>query len=333
MSHYRHLSISERESIWENKLLGKNLREIAAITGRSASTISRELKRNQSPRRSYRPSKAQASYEKRRKLCRRHRLLEQGELRETVTALLTEQQWSPEQIAARLAKERGTAVVSYATIYRALRTGCMEPKGTRKSRHGRYPMQKHLRRKGRGQHGNKAKQQYFIHQTIEDRPRAAETRSQFGHWEGDLVYSSFHKLYVVTLVDRRSRYLLTGISYSKRPEEVAEVMTAMLKPLPKRLVRSITLDRGSEFAGHEQVTAQLPYAKFYFAHPHAPWERGTNENTNGLLRQYVPKNTYKVPFSPELLAQFTNKLNHRPRKCLAWNSPSDLLSKFLLHFT
>ena len=333
MSHYQHLSISERESIWENRIKGKSLREIAALLGRSVSTISRELKRNKAARHSYRPSEARKLYQERRKRCRRHRLLEQGELRDTVAALLTERQWSPEQIAERLALERGRAVVSYATIYRALRAGCMEPKGSRKSRHGRYPMQKHLRRKGRRRHGNKEKQQHFIHQTIEERPKAAETRSQFGHWEGDLVYSSSHKLYVVTLVDRRSRFLLTGITYSKKPEEVAAVMTEMLRPLPKRLLRSITLDRGPEFADHGKVTEAIPHARFYFAHPRAPWERGTNENTNGLLRQYVPKHSYKVPFSPELLAEFTDKLNHRPRKCLAWASPAEVFPTPLLRFS
>lgn len=128
---------------------------------------------------------------------------------------------------------------------------------------------------------------------------------QLGHWEGDLVYSSFHKVYVVTLVDRCSRYLLTGISHSKRPDEVADVMLAMLKPLKKEQLRSITLDRGLEFANHSKITEKLPHAVFYFAHPHSPWERGSNENTNGLLRQYIPKQTYKVPFSQHLLAEFT----------------------------
>ncbi len=148
MSHYHHLSISERESIWENKILGKSLRQIAEITGRSVSTLSRELRRNKGSHRRYQPSEAQKHYEKRRKRCHRRRILEQGELRDTVAALLTEQQWSPEQISERLALERGGPAVSYATIYRTLRSGWMEPKGTKRNRHGRYPMQKHLRRKG-----------------------------------------------------------------------------------------------------------------------------------------------------------------------------------------
>lgn len=330
MSHYQHLSISERECIWENKIKGKTQKEIAAIIGRSISTISRELARNTKDGH-YQPSEAQSRYEKRREKCRRPRLLEQEALKERVSSLLVGQQWSPEQISHRLALE-GKATVSYNTIYRAIRNGIMEPTGARKNRYGRYPMSKYLRRKGwRGKKRSHKNPQSFIHQTIAERPKAAETRSQFGHWEGDLVYSSFHKVYIVTLVDRRSRYLLTGISKSKKPQEIAEVFYGMLKSLPPKLVRTVTLDRGKEFAEHFEVTSRLPHVKFFFAHPSSPWERGLNENTNGLLRQYVPKYTYKVPFSEELLRIFTDKLNLRPRKCLNWRSPSEIFFHKSLH--
>ena len=147
MSHYQHLSIEERESIWEKQIKGESVRRIAAELGRSASTISRELKRNQC-KQGYRPSEAQKQYHHRREQCRRRRLLAPGSLRDTVVHLLTQQQWSPEQISERMAMEHGKRIVSYSTIYRALKDGYMEPKGTRKNRHGRYPMQKYLRRKG-----------------------------------------------------------------------------------------------------------------------------------------------------------------------------------------
>lgn len=332
MSHYQHLTISERESIWENKLAGKSLREIARQTGRSVSTISRELKRNGTSQK-YRPSEAQKKYERRRKCCRRKRLLQEGELKDLVVRLLTQQQWSPEQIAQRIELERGKKLVSYATIYRALHKGLMEAKGTRKNRHGRYPMEKHLRRKGWRGKGKGQKSRHFVHQTIEERPEEANRRSEIGHWEGDLVYSSFYKLYVVTLVDRKSRFLLTGISYSRKAQEVSDVICRLLKKLPKKHVRSLTLDRGSEFSEHGQITKALPSLQIYFAHPMSPWERGSNEQINGLLRQYIPKNTYQVPFSAERLAEFTEKLNHRPRKCLNWNSPSEIFSNLLLHLT
>ena len=184
MSHYQHLTISERESIWENKLAGKSLREIARQTGRSVSTISRELKRNGTSQK-YRPSEAQKKYERRRKRCRRKKLLQEGELKDLVVRLLTQQQWSPEQIAQRIELERGKKLVSYATIYRALHKGLMEAKGTRKNRHGRYPMEKHLRRKGWRGKGKGQKSRHFVHQTIEERPEEANRRSEIGHWEGD----------------------------------------------------------------------------------------------------------------------------------------------------
>ena len=296
------------------------------------STVSRELKRNRFAR-SYRPSKAQEKYQKRRKHCRRHKILGQADIKEKVVTLLTGQQWSPEQISKRMELECGGPVVSYSTIYRAIKTGDMEPKERRKKKNGRYFMERYLRRKGwRGKKKEK-QEKVYIHRGIEERPKSAENRSCFGHFEGDLVYSSCHKLYIVTLVDRRLRFLLTGISKTRKASEVAQVMTSMLEKLPNRLLRSITLDRGFEFANHADITAKIPNAQFYFAHPMCPWERGTNENTNGLLRQYVPKNTYKVPFSPELLEEFTHKLNTRPRKCLGWKTPAEVFHRQVLHLT
>lgn len=333
MNHYHHLSILERESILESFTKGESLRKIASALGRSVSTISRELKRNSKNNR-YRPSEATEEYNQRRQRCRRSYLLDNEDLRVLVYRLLTEDQWSPEQIANRLVLEKGVSSVSYPTIYRAIHTGRLEPKGKRKkNRHGRYPAHKHLRRKGWKGKGKKREKATFADKSITERPEEAESRMQVGHWEGDLVYSSFHKVYVVTLVDRCSRYLLTGISHSKKPNEVADVMLAMLKSLKPEQLRSITLDRGLEFANHSKITEKLPHAVFYFAHPHSPWERGSNENTNGLLRQYIPKQTYKAPFSQELLAEFTRKLNLRPRKCLLWNSPLEVFDDKLLHLT
>lgn len=334
MSHYRHLTIFERESLWEMHLKGESLQNIAKALGRSVSTISRELKRNKKQD-NYSPTNAQAKYKERRKKCVRKRLLASGTLRDTVVFLITNYQWSPEQISNRLRMENGKKIVSYNTIYRALECGCMEPKGKRKrNRQGRFPMLKHLRRKGwRGKKKKQRKNASFIHQTIEQRPKEANERTEIGHWEGDLVYSSCHKLYIVTLVDRLSRYLITGITKTKKPEEVAAVISGMLKDIPKDKLKSITLDRGPEFAHHFDVTKELEEAIFYFAHPHAPWERGTNENTNNLLRQYVPKRTYKVPFSEELLVSFTEKLNNRPRKCLDWKTPEEIFTNTLLHLT
>ena len=332
MSHYHHLTISERESIWESVIKGKTVRQIARETGRSASTISREIKRNRCAQ-SYRPSEAQEAYQKRRQRCKRRLILEQGDLRNTVVRLISSEQWSPEQIAKRLELEHGAPVVSYSTIYRALSRGYMEPKGKkRRNRHGRYSLQKHLRRKGWRGKGKKAKPQTHIHQTIDERPKEVDARDQFGHWEGDLVYSSFHKVYIVTMVERVSRFLITGVCKTKQPEQINATIIAMMKQLPQHMLRTITLDRGTEFTMHHDIT-NATGAEIYFAHPRAPWERGTNENTNGLLRQYVPKHTYKVPFSEDLLRDFTEKLNRRPRKCLDWKSPFECFFHKVLHLT
>lgn len=332
MSHYQHLTIEERESIWEFSLRGESLRQIARETGRSASTISRELARNRTAQ-GYRPSAAQAAYQKRRRRCRRPRVLAGSELGATVARLISQLQCSPEQIANRLALENGKPLVSCHTIYRALRCGCMEPKGSHKNSQGKYPMQKNLRQKARKNRGeSRRKPQSYIHQTIDERPKAAEDRKQLGHWEGDLVYSSFHKVYIVTMVERASRFVITSVCKTKQPEEIAAVIVGMLKGLPREKLRTITFDRGIEFSQHHLITA-VTGAQVYFAHPRAPWERGTNENTNGLLRQYVPKHTYKVPFSEELLRQFTRKLNYRPRKCLGWRTPLECFSGKVLHLT
>mgnify|MGYP000448719962 CR=1 FL=1 len=204
----------------------------------------------------------------RRKRCRSKKLLQEGELKDLVVRLLTQQQWSPEQIAQRIELERGKKLVSYATIYRALHKGLMESKGTRKNRHGRYPMEKHLRRKGWRGKGKGQKSRHFVHQTIEERPEEANRRSEIGHWEGDLVYSSFYKLYVVTLVDRKSRFLLTGISYSRKAQEVSDVICRLLKELPEKHVRSLTLDRGSEFSEHGQITKAFPFPANLFCASH-----------------------------------------------------------------
>ena len=178
----------------------------------------------------------------------------------------------------------------------------------------------------------RAKKPAFCSPDHRERPEEANNRSEIGHWEGDLVYSSFHKLYVVTLVDRKSRFLLTGISHSRKAEEVSDVICRLLKKLPKKHVRSLTLDRGSEFSEHGRITKAFPSCRFILP-SHVAVGKRINEHINGLLRQYVPKNTYKVPFSAERLAEFTEKLNHRPRKCLNWNSPSEIFSNLLLHLT
>ena len=332
MSHYHHLTIEERESLWEMRHEGKSIREIGRALGRSPATICRELKRN-SDQGEYRPSRAEEKYRKRRKKCGAKKLLVKNkELAETVRELIGDQQWSPEQVVNRLELE-GNIRISLNTIYRALKSGILEPKGQRRKQKGRYPLERNLRQKNRPNGGKRGKTMFHDAPTIHERPQAANDKSEFGHLEGDTVYCKKEKTWFVTLVDRKSLFLWTACCRSKYEEDMTNTMTDLLSSLPEGLCKSVTLDRGSEFLCYKKVSANLGDLPFFFADPMSPWQRGLNENTNGLLRQYVPKNSYKVPFSPELLVQFTNKLNLRPRKSLGWRTPFEVLFGKVLHST
>lgn len=330
MSHYRHLSICERESIWEMQIKGESLRKIAKETGRNVSTISRELKRNKG--RSYSPAKAQEKYKARRKKSRRHQILEDIVLQEKVLRLIKAEQWSPEQISKRLQCE-GSGSISYNTIYRALKNGFMEGLGKKKTRHGKYPLQNCLRRKAQKGKSKKNTAKGYISAGIDERPKEADERMEIGHWEGDTLHTGYHKSYVITMVDRKSKYLLTMHSNSQKPGEISEQIVKMFEGLPSEKLKTVTVDRGIEFSYHAQITEKIEGLTFYFAHAMCPWERGLNENTNGLLRQYIPKRSYKTDFSEKLLEEFTNKLNLRPRKSLGWKSPFEVFFHTVLHLT
>lgn len=328
MSHYQHLSITERESIWEQKIQGCSFRQIGKAIGRSPSTIMREINRNKG--KGYRPSNAQAQYHKRRTHCHRKRLLDDQALRDKVVYLLVQQQWSPEQISQRLSLEN-TGKLSYNTIYRALKSGQMEQAGTKREK-GKYPLQKKLRRKGTPKGQKKPRGTIKIEQTIEQRPKAADTRSRYGDWEGDTVCVGRGRGYILTFVDRRSRLLLAGSCPSKNQTDTANAMLRILATIPKNKLHTITLDRGSEFSEYQKVSRHTGVSIF-FANPYSPWERGLNENTNGLLREYVPKRSYTKPYSDELLGSFVQKLNLRPRKCLGWKTPYEVFFRKSLHLT
>lgn len=161
-------------------------------------------------------------------------------------------------------------MVNFNTIYRAIKTGYIEPKERKKKKHGRYFMECYLRRKDWCGQKKEKQEKAYIRRGIEECPKSAGIASRFGRFEGDLVYSSYHKLYIVMLVDRRSRFLLTEISKIRKASEVAQVMISMLEKLLNQLLCSITLDRGFEFANHADITAKISTAQVYFAHPMCP---------------------------------------------------------------
>ena len=292
VSHYKHLSIAERESLYLGVNQGKSIRTIARELKRSASSLSRELRRNKISHRPYSPSRAQRRYQRCKKNCGRKPILANQEKLQLIRRLLREE-WSPEQIQYRLKHEKNPLQISYTTIYRALSSGQIDgcsPSYIRKC--DRYSF--HLRRKGkkRKENGKTNKQgKYEIQYSIFERPQAAEQRSELGHWEGDTVVGRKGGARFLTQADRKSRLLLAAKVPNGTAEAVRDALIQMFDPLPAEKLRSITSDRGHEFAKHSEVSDALRGVPFYFADPYSPWQRGTNENTNGLLRQYFPKET------------------------------------------
>ena len=323
---YKHLSITEREKILIYLTQGLSLCRIAKLLGRSKSTISRELARNPGE---YLPSKAQARYKRRRKKCRPHKLLENPELFALVKTLFLDRHWSPEQIANRLKLEDYPIQISYKTIYRAIYASMFDTPEQKRST-GNRGARKYLRHKGRprrpkGYVSNRGK--IPISNELKERPVQANERSRFGDWEADTIVGFNHKTGLLTLVDRLSRFLICEKLTRLGSKEVE---TAMIKALSGQPLHSITPDRGREFQLHGNVTKELG-VEFYFPPPHHPWERGTNENTNGLLREYFPKGFDFNNVSEEELQRVVEQLNRRPRKCLGYRTPAEVYFSTMLH--
>ena len=309
-----HLTLREREDIMLMRRNGRGVSEIARAIGRSKSTVSRELKRN-SCERFYRASTAQRRYEGRRLACRRRRALDDERVFNLVRDKFLEEQWSPEQIEGRLALELGRSPDSDTTIYRGIHAGRFDGciggrKAKRRLRH------RGKRRRGPSERRGKIK----VSHEISERPAAAEGRSEPGHWEGDTVAGKAGGPCLLTLVDRKDGFLVGGKCRRKAAKCVRDKMPRALEGQP---LGSVTLDRGKEFADHAQVTADID-VQFYFALPHHPWQRGTNENTNGLLREYFPKGESLARVSEERVQEVYDKLNRRPRKRLGYRTPYEV---------
>ena len=337
MSHYKHLNIEEREKLYLMRGQGLTLRYIAAELGRSPSTVSRELRRNKSKSRAYSPSKAQKYYEKRRAFCGRKHILYSPEKRERIRRLVQEAHWSPEEISNRLRIEGDSLQISYSSIYRAIRSGLFDANKRAADRSRKKRFAYYLRRKGRKKQGkgerNRQGQHYLTANRISDRPAEADTRAELGHFEADTVLGKRSGARLLSMVDRMSRYTLAAKLPGESPEATRDAMIALLAQLPQDKLKSITPDCGSEFSLFQDVSAALCHVPFYFADPHSPWQRGTNENTNGLIREYLPKFTDMTPVPECDIAEFIRLLNLRPRKCLNWRSPLEIFSSCSLHLT
>ncbi|MBC1228603.1 IS30 family transposase [Listeria booriae] len=332
MSLYQHLTISEREKILVGLTQEKSIREIARDIGRAPSTVSREIKRNTLAT-NYSANQAQQNYVCKREACRRKKLLSYPSIKQKVRHLLLHHQWSPEQISKRLKQEDSPIQISYITIYRGIYTEQLEGKKLSKGERG---IARKLRHRGKTRHTkghNETRGKIKISNSIHVRPKEANERSCIGHWEADTVLGKTGLPCLITLTDRCSRYLLAEKIPCKKARFVTPKLIEMFQQLPKYKVKTVTPDRGKEFAKHAEVSMELDELPFYFADPHAPWQRGTNENTNGLLREYFPKNEDMTKYDPQEIRQFIYKLNTRPRKCLGWKTPYEVFFDEVLHLT
>ena len=321
-SHFA-LTLVEREEISRGLVAGLSIRSIAKTLSRAASTISREINRN-GGRRRYRATKAdKRAWDQalRPKLCK---LVRNGRLRQSVIVKL-KRFWSPQQIAGWLKREHAdneAMQVSHETIYRSL---YVQARGALKKELIHYlRSQRQMRRSRYAKQKSDKRGQIKDAVPISERPASAEDRAVPGHWEGDLICGP-NQSFVATLVERHSRYVMLAKVKNNHTETVVNALIKQSKKLPAELYKSLTWDRGSEMAGHKRFTMETDIA-VYFCDPQSPWQRGSNENTNRLLRQYLPKGTNLSRYSQAQLNKIARQLNERPRKTLDFETPAERLN-------
>ena len=314
------LTLAEREEISRAMVAGHSMRSVATRLGRAPSTISREVNRN-GGRGWYRASgadKAAWDHARRPKTCK---LAENRRLANIVAGKL-QGQWAPQQIAGWLKRaypEDENYHVSHETIYRSL---YIQARGALKKELLQHLRRTRAMRRSR-HHTQKTENHGRITDTvsISERPATVEDRAVPGHWEGDLLFGD-NTSQIATLVERHTRYVMLVKVAGKDTETVISALIKNARKLPQELFKSLTWDRGKEMAGHKRFTLATDI-KVYFCDPHSPWQRGSNENTNGLLRQYFPKGIDISGYSQAQLNAVARKLNGRPRKTLNYETPAE----------
>lgn len=311
-NHYHHLTRDQRCQIYAFNTIGLSKRQIAYKLGVSPSTIGREMKRNQGER-GYRFQQADKLASRRRRLTSSQpRCMTEDNLK--VIEVKLQEGWSPDQISGRLCLEQ--IYISHETIYRHIWADKKQGGGL--YTHLRHGGKKYNRRSsgkaGRGCIPNRV--------DIKERPATVEEKSRVGDWEGDTIVGANHQGAILTLVDRKSKYTIMEKLEAKTAREVLAASKKRLKKL-RHKVRTMTFDNGKEFSMHEQITKALK-AKCYFATPYHSWERGLNEHTNGLIRQYIPKSSDLTKLSKNEVQWIENCLNSRPRKVLEYKTPEEV---------
>ena len=314
------LKLSEREEISRGVIAGRSMRTLARALGRAPSTVSREIRRNGGWR-AYRASEADALAWQRATRPKRCKLAQNRALARLVAEKLR-LQWSPYQVAGWLKRrypQDETRQVSHETIYRTL---FIQARGALKKELLEHLRRTRVMRRSR-HHTQKTADHGRITGTvsIRERPAEAEDRAVPGHWEGDLLFGS-HNSQIATLVERKTRYLMLARVASKDTETVIDALIEQAQKLPRELYKSLTWDRGKEMAEHRRFSLATD-VKVYFCDPQHPWQRGSNENTNGLLRQYFPKGMDLSDIHQNKLNAIARRLNERPRKTLGFETPAE----------
>jgi transposase, IS30 family len=316
VSQYRHLTKEDRYHIKAQWDAGKTVSRIAEKLDCDKSTISRELRRNKG-KRGYRPQQAHRMARERWKGAEKAVKMT-PELIEVIEERLR-RKWSPEQICGRLKRE-GKATVSHERIYQHVLAD--KRNGGELWRCLRWSQRRRRKRYGRAD----CRGEIPGRVSIEKRGRKANKRKRVGHLERDLVIGKNHRGALLTIVDRKSRLTLAARVKGKTAKEVHAATVKVLGPI-RRALKTITNDNGKEFASHKKTAKELK-VKIYFSHPYSSWERGTNENTNGLLRQYFPKKTTDfTKVAPREVSRVVSELNSRPRKRLGFRTPIEVFQK------
>jgi IS30 family transposase len=319
MNRYTHFTIEEREKARCLIEQGSSIRAIARILGRSPSSMSRELKRNSYKNGEYAAHHAQKLYRKRKKHCGRKPKLLDENIRNYVLERM-EYRWTPEQICERAKLEKQPFSLSYVTIYRAIDRNVL-PKQLKKIMRFKWKYKKRKTTDKRGIIQNTV--------SIHKRPEAADNRTEVGHWESDTVLGKRKTGCFGTHVERVSGFL-KAFYIPDRKDKIFNLATVQaFQNIPDSVKKSFTVDNGKEFMHHQEL-ATATKMDIYFCDPHSPWQRGINENTNGLLRQFYPKGTSLSNVSDEKLNIIVDLINNRPRKRLGWKTPAEVLNSFLL---
>jgi IS30 family transposase len=326
MERYNHLSIEERDCLQDFLLEAapRSQTAMAREMGRHKSTVSRELRRNRELGKHYKPHTAQLMADTRQNWKRAHPKRRDPNLLKIIKKLLR-RDWSPEQIAgwlgSQFARQPGK-LISHETIYLAIYDGHVVDNPAQCLR---------WKRKARKSGPKAVETRGHIpdRRMIDERPSSIGRRTRYGHWEADTMEGAGKDGYLLTIVERKMKILICVKLENKGAGAVADAIVRAMRKVPKKLRRSLTLDNGMEFAEHKRIE-RLSGMLVYFAHPRSPWERGTNENTNGLLRQYFPKGLRFSEVTQRMVDRAVRKLNTRVRKTLNWRTPQAIYRRVAL---